>query len=307
MVLSLFKQASFNNSACQPLKYKLDFMSESAVKAPGKSVSLQALKLPTVSQQGMKALELINAKDLKFKELESILSSDPMLMGILIKYANSPIYRRHIETTNVRQAMNLLGVDIVKSAILICTMRSYCEPANPAKEMLWDKSKRLSIMAKLLARKISRKLADEVELTAMMSEIGGFVLSTNFAEEYETVVAQAKEKRIAIEDEELYYFGLSRADVTALTLEKLRLPQTTLDVLDGYYKRKIPTEAKTEADKQLVILKLASVLIAYESKRELIKKDSLCLSLFKTIGLEDVNIDRLLDAYADEVVEGVSF
>ncbi len=282
-------------------------MSESVVKAPNKSVSLQTLKLPTVSQQGMKALEMISAKDLKFKELESILSSDPMLMGILIKYANSPMYRRHVETTNVRQAMNLLGVDIVKSAILICTMRSYCEPSNPAKEMLWEKSKHLSLMAKLLARKTSRKLADEVELTAMMSEMGGFVLSTNFVDEYQTVVAQAKEKQIAIEDEELYYFGLNRADVTALTLEKLRLPQTTLEVLDGYYKREIPDEAKTEADKQLVILKLASVLIAYESKRELIKKDSLCLSLFEIAGLADINIDRLMDAYADEVAEGVSF
>ncbi len=282
-------------------------MSESAVKAPSKSVSLQTLKLPTVSQQGMKALELINAKDLKFKDLESILSSDPMLMGILIKYANSPIYRKRIETTNVRQAMNLLGLDIVKSAILICTMRSYCEPSNPAKEMLWEKSKHLSIMAKLLARKISRKLADEIELTAMMSEMGGFVLSTNFADEYATVVAQAKEKQIAVEDEELYYFGLNRADVTALTLEKLRLPQTTLDVLDGYYKRKIPIEIKTETDTQLVILKLASILIAYKSKRKLIKKDSLCLSLFETAGLAAINIDRLLDSYADEVAEGASF
>ncbi|VAW99327.1 hypothetical protein MNBD_GAMMA23-1914 [hydrothermal vent metagenome] len=282
-------------------------MSESAVKAPSKSVSLQTLKLPTVSQQGMKALELINAKDLKFKDLESILSSDPMLMGILIKYANSPIYRKRIETTNVRQAMNLLGLDIVKSAILICTMRSYCEPSNPAKEMLWEKSKHLSIMAKLLARKISRKFADEIELTAMMSEMGGFVLSTNFADEYATVVAQAKEKQIAVEDEELYYFGLNRADVTALTLEKLRLPQTTLDVLDGYYKRKIPIEIKTETDTQLVILKLASILIAYKSKRELIKKDSLCLSLFETAGLAAINIDRLLDSYADEVAEGASF
>jgi len=282
-------------------------MSKPAVKSFNKPVSLQALKLPTVSQQGMKALEVINKKNLQFKELESILSSDPMLMGILIKYANSPIYRKHVETTNVRQAMNLLGLDIVKSAILICTMRSYCEPSNPAKEMLWEKSKHLSIMTKLLARKISRKLADEIELTAMMSEIGGFVLSTNFADEYETVVAQAKEKQIAIEDVELDYFGLNRAEITTFTLGKLRLPQTTLDALDGYYKKNIPVEIKTDADKQLAILRLASILIAYESKRELIEQDSLCLPLLEITGLENINIESLLNSYVDEVAEGISF
>lgn len=282
-------------------------MSKSVVKSLNKSVSLQALKLPTVSQQGMKALEVINKKNLQFKELESILSSDPMLMGILIKYANSPIYRKHVETTNVRQAMNLLGLDIVKSAILICTMRSYCEPSNPAKEMLWEKSKHLSIMAKLLARKISRKLVDEIELTAMMSEIGGFVLSTNFSDEYESVIENAKEKQIAIEDVELDYFGLDRAEVTSFTLGKLRLPQTTLDVLDGYYKKNIPVEIKTDADKQLAILKLASVLIAYEYKRELVEKDPLCLSLLEILGLENINIGSILDSYTDEIAEGISF
>ena len=282
-------------------------MNESAVKASNKTISLEELKLPTVSQHGLKALEIINAKDLKFKELESILSSDPMLMGILIKYANSPMYRRHIETTNVRQALNLLGVDIVKSAILICTMRSYCEPVNQAKEMLWEKSKRLSIMAKLLARKISRKFADEVELTSMMSEIGGFVLSTNLDDEYEKVIEQAKEKRIAIEDEEFYSFGLKRSEVTALTLDKLRLPQTTLDVLDRYFKKEIPEEIKTASDKQLVVIKLASVFIAYESKADLIKKDSLCTSLLAKLGLDDLNIDSLLESYAEEIAEGTSF
>ncbi len=282
-------------------------MSESAVKAPNKTVSLQALKLPTVSQQGMKALEMINAQDLQFKELESILSSDPMLMGILIKYANSPMYRKHVETTNVRQAMNMLGLDIVRSAILICTMRSFCEPINPAKEMLWEKSKHLSIMAKLLAIKISRKLADEVELTAMMSEIGGFVLSTNFAEEYEAVVEDANNKETTIEDEELEHFGLHRAEVTALTLAKLRLPQITLDVLDDYYQQNIPVDINTQADKQLVILKLASALIVYENNRDLLNNDSTSLLLLEKLGLGNINMDGLFDAYKDEVTEGISF
>jgi len=280
-------------------------MSESVVNVSNPSIPLEKLKLPTISQQGLKALEIINAKDLQFRELETVLSSDPMLMGILIKYANSPMYRKHVETTNIRQAINLLGLNIVKSAILICTLRSFCEPVNPAKEMLWGKSMSLSIMAKLIGSNISRKLSDEIELTAMMSEMGGFVLSTNFGNDYEQVVERAKQKKIALEDEEFYSFGLNRAEITALTLNKLRLPQKTMDILDNYYNKNIPIEIKSDVDRQLIIIKLASILIAYKSKVELIKKDSLCTSLFDLLGLKDINIEELITSYENEISEGI--
>ena len=165
---------------------------------PVKTISVKDLKLPTISEHGKKALDIINSSNLNLTELESALSADPVLMAIILKYANSPMYRSRVEAKNLRQALNLLGIDIVKSAILICTMRSFTEPLNPAKELLWDNVIKLSAMSKLIARQVSRKLADEIELTAMMSEIGGLVLSSNFPEEYMDVMTRASEKRIPL-------------------------------------------------------------------------------------------------------------
>jgi len=279
-------------------------MSNNAVTTNKKNISLSQLKLPTVSQHGLKALEMINTEDVQFSKLESILSSDPMLMGILIKYANSPIYRKHIETTNIRQAINLLGFSIVKSSILICTMRSYCEPVNEAKEMLWKSSMHLSIMAKLLASNISRKLADEVELTAMMSEIGGFVLSSNFPDEYDAIVLQSKEKNIALFDAEYEYFGLERAEVTSFTLKKLRLPQTTMDALDGYLKKEVPYRCDRNNDKQLAVLILASIIIENEPNIDIIQDDDLYNMLLERLELSNLNLEKLLENYEEVLLEG---
>lgn len=270
-------------------------------------ISITDLKLPTISEQGKKALDIINSENVHFTKLESALSADPVLMGIILKYANSPMYRARVETKNIRQALNLLGIDIVKSAILICTMRSFTEPLNPAKELLWEKVIQLTVMSKLIARQVSRKLADEIELTAMMSEIGGLVLSSNFSDEYTNVLARATEKKIPLMDEEFYTFGLKRTDVTAETLKKLRLPTITVKVLKQYFEHVLPETIETEVDYQLVVLKLAYIFIAYSSKPELIKKDSKCQSLIELVGLQKMNVDKIINAYNENISEGFLF
>lgn len=282
-------------------------MNTSVVTSLNEPVSLKKLKLPTISEQGMKALEIINAEDLQFNELETAISADPMLTGILLKYANSPMYRKYVEITNARKAINLLGVDIVKSAILICTMRSYCEPSNPAKEMLWEKSIHLSIMTKHIARKAYRKLADEIELSAMMSQIGGLVLSSNFADDYAVVLDNAEKNNSAIEDEELKYFGISRIEVTSFALNKLRLPQEIINALNLYYESVIPTNIDTNADRHAVTLTLASLLIKHHEDRAAVKQNPEILSLMDVLGLVDSDIDDCIDDYIEKVSEGFSF
>ncbi len=272
-----------------------------------KSISIHDLKLPTISEQGKKALDIINSADANFADLEAALSADPVLMGILLKYANSPMYRTRVETKNVRQAINLLGVEIVKSAVLICTMRSFTEPLNPAKELLWEKVMQLTAMSKLIARKVGRKLADEIELTAMMSEIGGLVLSSNFISEYTAVLENAEAKRISLMDEELYYFGLHRSEITAVTMKKMRLPQISIDVLSRYFQQEVVDDVLTDIDKQLLILQLAYYFIAFSSKPELIKKDNKCQKMLELLGIENLNIDGLIESYNLSMAEETWF
>jgi len=282
-------------------------MSEYVVSPLSDSVVLNKLKLPTISEQGMKSLEIINAKDLKFNELESALSADPMLTGILLKYANSPMYRKYVEITNVRKAINLLGIDIVKSAILICTMRSYSEPSNPAKEMLWEKSISLSIMSGHIARKAFRRVAEEIELSAMMSQIGGLVLSSNFVNDYAVVVENSIAKNITIEQAEFEAFGLYRADVTAFALGKLRLPKDIITALTMYYRGTTPVQIETKIDKHVATLRLASLLIEYKDDELAMKKNETVLSLMDILGLVESDLDDFIDTYTEKVSENFSF
>lgn len=279
-------------------------MSEISVVSPSKIIELHTLKLPTVSQQGMKALELINAQDLQFAALESALSADPMLTGIILKYANSPMYSKLASISNVRRAINLLGIDIVKSAIIICTMRSYCEPSNPGKELLWEKSIHFAMLTKLLARKAFRKCADSIELAAMMSQIGGLVLSTNFSDDYALVIEQAEKKNISIEDQEFEFFGLHRADVTDYALNKLRLPQDVIQSLNAFHLNNIPSAIDTHVDRYVVILKLAETLIENEMEDS---ESTHVEFLMKMLSIDKADLSTIVDAYQEQCEEGFAF
>jgi HD-like signal output (HDOD) protein len=252
----------------------------------------------------MKALEIINAEDLEFSALETALSADPMLTGIILKYANSPMYSKLVEVNNVRKAINLLGLDIVKSAIVICTMRSYCQPSSPAKELLWAKSIQFALLSKLLARKKFKKLAEGIELAAMMSQIGGLVLSTNYAEDYAIVIEQAEKQQTTIEEQEFELFGLHRADVTDFAMQKLRLPKTIVKSLNAFYLDDIPPVIKTDIDRYVAVLKLSALLISNE---EIYQQLDAFIALSALLKLNETTVKDILEVYNEQINEGFSF
>jgi len=282
-------------------------MSESVLPSTSNTISLEALKLPTVSKQGMKALDLLNSDDLDINKLNTVISADPMLVGILLKYANSPIYGLHFEIKNTLNAINLLGVEIVKSAILICTMRSVCKSENHASEMLWEKSINLSIMTRIIARKPFRKMANEIEVSAMMSQIGGLIISSNFPDEYASVVDSANEKLISVEEEENNFFGLHRSEVTAYALEKLRLPSIVINSLSAFFNGEQPTGIHSDTDKHVLTLFLATLLIDYNEEDNGVEKNESIIEIMEILELSDSDVDGFLEVYNEKLTEGFVF
>ncbi len=233
-----------------------------------KEFDYSKLKLPTVSQHGLQVIEIVNATDVQFDELERAIAKDAMLTGVILKYANSPMYRRHAEVTNVRNAISILGIDNVKSTVMIATMRAYCESINPAKELIWLRTNNLATASKLIARKRFRRLSDDIELTALMSEMGALVLATNFDALYSSVIEQALENNTRWSEEEFKVIGSNRAELTRFILEKLRLPEVSIVSLVNYFNKQEVKDLTPDENKHQVILSLANKM-AYAYDRQI--------------------------------------
>src|SRR5512147_1669919 len=84
-------------------------------------------EFPIMPQVASKILELQEDRlDISFKELEQIVLLDPALTAKILKVANSALYARQREITNLQQAITLLGFKMIKSMImLVCASNIY--------------------------------------------------------------------------------------------------------------------------------------------------------------------------------------
>ena len=205
-------------------------------------------------------MEMLSEVDIDLGTLADVISRDPVLAATVMKYANSPLYRRITKIKSVRNAVNLLGLKNVATAILIATMRSFNQPPNTASETLWEHSTGVAALARIIARDNYRALADKVEFLATIHDIGALVLASNLGKQYVDILKTATEEQRNLEEVEQEILGYTNDDVTPYVLEKLKLPEEFSGIICHLHNRTSITELTNEADTCTAILSLAHLL-----------------------------------------------
>jgi HD-like signal output (HDOD) protein len=217
---------------------------------------ISKFKLPSPSAEGIQIMEMLSEVSVDLSILSDIISRDPILAATVMKYANSPLYRRIIEVKSVHKAVSMLGLKNVATALLIATMRSFNTPTTKASESIWEHCMGVSALAKLIARKLDRSLQDRAEFLATIHDIGAMVMATNHPE-YDTIYQTALDERIPLDLAEKDAFGYSHDDISAPSLAKLKLPEEMTSPINYFHQRPAIAQINTDDDKLLAILSLA--------------------------------------------------
>ena len=221
------------------------------------SLDLSNLKQPTVFEQSKNILGMISAENVVVKKLAMAISEDPVLSATLIRYANAPLYRRRVEIRNVLNAVNLLGIKNVRLAVYVATMRSFSDMATDTHNMLWEHSFGVSALAKIIAKKTCPRQADDIELTALMHDMGSLVLSTNFPGEYDQLMKHSIEQQIPLHIVEKEMFGKTHDEILTLIADDIRLPDVTRQALSFFHEREPLSEVKTALHFHIAVVALA--------------------------------------------------
>lgn len=268
------------------------------------AIDISSLRLPAVSEQGLKVLELIGQDNIEIQQLVDTVAQDPALSAAIIKYANSPVYRRRMEITNVRSAVNLLGLEFVRTAVMISSMRSFCEPFNPAKETIWEHAFSVATLAHLIAKHVCIKLREDIELTGLLHDLGALVLCTNYPDEYAAILRDMVERNLTLDAVEREVFGVTHDEITKVTAEKLRLPGVNIAALDHFHSHETQTNIISDVDYHIAVVSLAHLAEA-EYQKESALKETITQSketLLTILGLSEDTYDDILDDFA-EIIE----
>lgn len=189
--------------------------------------------LPTIPSILKKLLNVIENPKISLNEIGSFISNDPVLTSRVLKIVNSPIYGFPGRISSVKQALILLGLNVIRGMLLGV---SVFEAMQKTMVGLWEHSLGCAIVARLIAEK--KKLSDpeEISVAALLHDIGKVALGLKFPDKYRKTMADAESKEIFIFDAEKDYFTANHADAGSWVARKWNFPRNLIEIIEYHHK-----------------------------------------------------------------------
>lgn len=135
---------------------------------------------------GLKVLsalrQVLDDPDAPVARVTTLVNAEPLITARLLRLANCATFNPvGLEIFTVEQAVRRVGLNMVRTAataVAIAQMRSLAGQSHlqAIADAAWQRSVRLSVLARLLATAHASADADEVGLCALVSELGTFYL-----------------------------------------------------------------------------------------------------------------------------------
>lgn len=266
--------------------------------------TLEIKDLPVFPQVAVKILQIQEENiDISFKELENIILLDPALTAKILKVANSALYARQREITNLQQALTLLGFKMVKSLVLLVSASNvYSKNVKSQQQttaatvtktstaMIWRHSVITAFISKYVATRIKQDdKKEDVFVAGLLHDIGRLIMMIKFKEKYEQYIAYLNQMQYKdIREIEEKIFEINHQDIGKIILEKWNFPDELIDAVAQHHVVQIDSKYKTTVQ-IVVIANLFAKIIENENLSQSDKELLAAFSKALNITQEDYN------------------
>lgn len=170
---------------------------------------LLADKLPSLPTVAMEILRVSKDPNVEVEEVAATISQDPALAMKVMRFANTPRYRRGSEISSLTVATNVLGMRTLNLLALSFSLTSSLpksgEIAGFDFQHYWIRSVTTAIVARDLDRFVRTPFREEAFLCGLLARLGQLVMATTISDAYASVCEQsmsslpsAKEEKSAL-------------------------------------------------------------------------------------------------------------
>jgi HD-like signal output (HDOD) protein len=142
--------------------------------------------LPPLPQAAQRALTLIRDPRSNMSQIAEVLTLDPAMAGLVLRWANSAYYGLVNPISTVQQAVVYLGQNTVQSLVLTASFANYLGRSIPGYDLergdMWKHAVGVAAGARLAALKFGSKTAEDAYHAGLLCDIGKLafdVLLTN--------------------------------------------------------------------------------------------------------------------------------
>ncbi|MFD2112405.1 diguanylate cyclase [Thiorhodococcus fuscus] len=143
--------------------------------------------LPTLPGVAIRVIEMGRDPDINIGALAGLLSKDPALASRLLRVCNSPLYAKRRSTTNLHQAVMLLGVNSTMNLALSFSLSELYRSSDvdrAAVDRVWRRALISGLASRMLGETLKQNALDEFYLAGLLQDLGILALSAAVPDRY---------------------------------------------------------------------------------------------------------------------------
>jgi HD-like signal output (HDOD) protein len=135
--------------------------------------------LPPIPAVALKVLHLTEDPDSSAELLAHTIASDPAITIKVMQFSNSAYYGNRRQVTTLRQAVQILGLEVIRSLVLLFSIPASLKgsPRTVSEEKaLWEHALAVGVAARLMGRKLPGLNSEGLFLAGFLHDVGKSVL-----------------------------------------------------------------------------------------------------------------------------------
>ncbi len=264
------------------------------------------LQLPSPPAIAVTILNAVKKDETPLTALGDVIAKDPALTAKMLKIANSGIFYRKGNISNIQRAMVALGTDVIKNIALSFVITSDCrgtENSGFNMDHFWQQSVAAAVSAELLARELKQQ-NENIFVTALLKDIGILVLSQEKGDIYNRLISEVTDNCMLAEAENKL-FGFNHGQVGYALLSHWNLSENICEpILYHANPDQAPEDSRHTASILFYAGQIASLCLDYGAT---VTAPTLHDELEKRFGFSEQQTYSLIDEAANKTNEIIDF
>lgn len=182
---------------------------------------------PSPPQVALKVIELAQDPDSDLRAIADTCSGDPAIAAKIMKIANSALYASRRESTHLRQALIVLGLNATLALALSFTLVSGLRKDSPKGfdfPQFWRRAILAGAWGRLLATELNLPFAEEAFISSLLQDIGMLAIDRVSPSTYEKISPMELDHD-KLAQHEINDIGADHAAIGGWLLESWNMPE----------------------------------------------------------------------------------
>jgi putative nucleotidyltransferase with HDIG domain len=242
-------------------------------------------RLPAVPQVYWQIEQAVAQANISLEQVAEIVAQDASLVAKILQIVNSAFFGLRHRVTSIPQAIQYLGLDLIKGLTLTGVFNTY--RIAPVNDFSVEELQHHSLVTARLARKLAPEgtPADDVFSAAIVHDVGQLILAHGFREQFGQTRTIGRDSGRPFHEAEMEVFGTTHAEIGAYLLGIWGLPMPIVEAV-AYHHR--PGMVGGSERGVLAAVHLADVLVgtAHPDRSDQVTEQRLDIGFLESCGVQ---------------------